>query len=318
MVLFKHDVGVYTAIALGGGLIGFQLVGRRAGAPGGLVRSMVTFGAGIAGPVLPAGMVIAVVAGPEAWWDLVVFPLTEFPFSRPEAYPEPWELRFDGDSRGALLLSMTRYLMFTIPFVAFVLGMIVMVMAAARRKAMLMAICLTTLIGLAMHYRAAHVQINTHIVTMSLYAAVLSVVGYRALVGDTRSGRTTMVWIIAALVCAGWLMVLAAPIGWAVWIAREQSQVVVQLPKVSGFLASAEGAANAESLRHWIDVHTEVGEPIYVGVHRHDMVITGEPMLYFLMDRPSATRYHELHPAITDTAPIQREIIDELERGGFA
>jgi hypothetical protein len=34
---------------------------------------------------------------------------------------------------------------------------------------------------------------------------------------------------------------------------------------------------------------------------------------YFLLNRPIATRYHELHPAVVDTADIQREIIRDLQ-----
>jgi hypothetical protein len=35
---------------------------------------------------------------------------------------------------------------------------------------------------------------------------------------------------------------------------------------------------------------------------------------YWLSSRQPATRYHELHPAITDTAPVQREILADLGR----
>ncbi len=52
----------------------------------------------------------------------------------------------------------------------------------------------------------------------------------------------------------------------------------------------------------------------FVGLHRHDVVIVGTPRLYFILDRANATRYHELHPAIVDTARVQREIISDLQR----
>jgi hypothetical protein len=34
--------------------------------------------------------------------------------------------------------------------------------------------------------------------------------------------------------------------------------------------------------------------------------------LYFLCDRPSATRYHELEPGLANTADVQEQIIDEI------
>jgi hypothetical protein len=36
-------------------------------------------------------------------------------------------------------------------------------------------------------------------------------------------------------------------------------------------------------------------------------------MLYFLSERPAATKWHELHPGIQTTAPIQQQMIAEFE-----
>jgi hypothetical protein len=35
-----------------------------------------------------------------------------------------------------------------------------------------------------------------------------------------------------------------------------------------------------------------------------------------MVDRPAATRYHELHPGITDVEAVQREMIADLEARG--
>ena len=37
-------------------------------------------------------------------------------------------------------------------------------------------------------------------------------------------------------------------------------------------------------------------------------------MFYFLAERHSATKYHELHPGLATTEEVQLEIIDELKR----
>ena len=68
------------------------------------------------------------------------------------------------------------------------------------------------------------------------------------------------------------------------------------------------------NLAEFVNATIPRDQPIFIGVHRHDIVVYGDVMAYFLLDRRSATRYQELHPAITDTAPIQREIINDLER----
>jgi hypothetical protein len=56
------------------------------------------------------------------------------------------------------------------------------------------------------------------------------------------------------------------------------------------------------------------GRAIYVGVAHHDRIFINDPMFYFLADRPAATRYHELHPGLATTRPVQEEIAAELER----
>jgi hypothetical protein len=58
-------------------------------------------------------------------------------------------------------------------------------------------------------------------------------------------------------------------------------------------------------------------EPIYVGTQRADLVTSGAPILYVLAGRPSATRYHIAAPGVVTSAPVQREIVRELEDAGL-
>jgi hypothetical protein len=51
---------------------------------------------------------------------------------------------------------------------------------------------------------------------------------------------------------------------------------------------------------------------VFVAAQRHDKIFVNDVSLYFLADRPVATRYHELHPGVATTAPVQQAIIDEL------
>ena len=60
------------------------------------------------------------------------------------------------------------------------------------------------------------------------------------------------------------------------------------------------------------------GEPVYVGLYRHDVVVVGGNAIQFQVARPPATRYHEMHPGIVDTEPVQREMIADLERQGVS
>ena len=63
----------------------------------------------------------------------------------------------------------------------------------------------------------------------------------------------------------------------------------------------------------YIKRNSSEDEMIYVGVANHDCFTTNHPAVYFLADRGYASRYHELHPGVTTTPDVQREIIAELE-----
>ena len=72
--------------------------------------------------------------------------------------------------------------------------------------------------------------------------------------------------------------------------------------------------ATFEGLARWVERTTPPGTALFAGAQRHDILLVSPIQLYFLLERPPAVRYQELHPAVADTAPIQREIIGDLER----
>jgi hypothetical protein len=49
---------------------------------------------------------------------------------------------------------------------------------------------------------------------------------------------------------------------------------------------------------------------------RADLVTSGHPLLYVLAERPNPTRYDIAAPGVVTSAPVQREIIESLERAG--
>lgn len=53
---------------------------------------------------------------------------------------------------------------------------------------------------------------------------------------------------------------------------------------------------------------------LFVGVPTHDRIFINDVSFYFLADRPIATRYHELHPGVATTLPVQQAIAQSLER----
>lgn len=55
------------------------------------------------------------------------------------------------------------------------------------------------------------------------------------------------------------------------------------------------------------------GEHIFVGADRHDKLFITPVALYFATDRPSATKWMELHPGVATNLSVQQAIVRELE-----
>ena len=86
-------------------------------------------------------------------------------------------------------------------------------------------------------------------------------------------------------------------------------------------LAVADGvrvrAGRADSLEHAVAAVRErvrPGDPIYVATRRSDLVTSGDPLFYVLAGRPNPTRYDIQAPGVITSAPVQREIVRDLER----
>lgn len=63
----------------------------------------------------------------------------------------------------------------------------------------------------------------------------------------------------------------------------------------------------------YIQNQSSIGEPIFVGNDKHDQIYINDIGFYFLSDRVSATRFHELHTGVATTLPVQIEIVQEVE-----
>ena len=93
---------------------------------------------------------------------------------------------------------------------------------------------------------------------------------------------------------------------------RSRAQYGELLITVGLFVGTPDQARLLTELSDFVNTHMPQSAQLFVGLHRHDVVIIGDVMIYFILNHPIATRYHELHPAITDTAQVQHEIIRDL------
>ncbi len=76
---------------------------------------------------------------------------------------------------------------------------------------------------------------------------------------------------------------------------------------------TAEANALAE-LSRYVRSRVPAGRPVFVANPRFDLVRVGNPLVYVLVGRPNPTRYDVMQPGVVTTAPVQREIVRDLER----
>jgi hypothetical protein len=89
---------------------------------------------------------------------------------------------------------------------------------------------------------------------------------------------------------------------------NSSSMGLSKIEKAGAFLVHPDQASAIEEVRRKVPP----GQHIFVGNGRHDRIFINDILFYFLADRPSATKYHELHPGVATTADVQQRIILEL------
>jgi hypothetical protein len=88
----------------------------------------------------------------------------------------------------------------------------------------------------------------------------------------------------------------------------------VDIDVADGVKAPPAEARALERLSRYVRARVPAGQPVFVANPRFDLVNVGNPLVYVLVQRPNPTRYDVMQPGVVTTAPVQREIIGDLER----
>ena len=298
--LFKHDVAAYSALGIALYLL---LEARGRGEEGlrglGRVARVATAALLVFAPPM---LLLAAVAGSDLWNDLVAFPLGDFPASRPEALPLWPAAAFDGAlPLRTRALAGADSLAFWLPACA---ALLALGLAWRRPRARpLVAAALLTFLG---HQMGSRVQINTHYVSWTVFAGLAL---WPAL------ASASVRWRVAALAVG---LVLGGAHGLVPFvrhvIEEPRHTAPSPLPRAAGMSILPSDVAIWRTLDEAVREHVPEAGRLFVGEHRHDALLTSPTRMYFLLGRLPAVRYHELHPAVVDTAPVQREMVEDLAR----
>ncbi len=305
-VASKHDLAGYAAIAAALALLlpvdrDRSLLRRL----GGVIR----FGAIVAAGLVPL-VIAAALAGamPDLVRDLLVFPLTDFPAVRWEDW-SGWPDRSLGMLR--YLLAVRARLLFAGPFVVALPALAVLLHRRARlgpnaRRVAIAALAMLPLLG-----SAAQVQLNTHAITLAAVASLLAGIAANTFTPGRPSRRLDAIALGAALLIS---VLYAGPAAIETAERWRGPLEPVALPGLRGILVTPEDARWMRGLADAIERAAPPGATLLFAGRRNDVMIHARNAPAWLSRRKPATRYSELHPAITDTERVQREMIAALDR----
>ena len=314
-ILIKHDVAVYSAVAISSGLVVHNVINSLSlfQAIRSTVVDLAIFLATAAIIAIPVLSYFAYLAGTDMWQDLIVFPGTVFRFARPEHYPMLIPIGIYDEWRLKMLFNLFRYVQFNLPLIIFLFGIFSMGLAFGKQRSEYVAPGTIFIVAFLFHYSSAHVQINTNIISLSLYAAALGGLSYRLLDQYEFAGQYRSFASFGGLIATLWIVAILTQQLYEQQIAKTEPLTRSNLPKISGIMIPSEKYDHMVELKNLIDEIAPDNQPVFLGLHRHDVTVIGDSETYFILDRINPTRHDQLHPGIVDRADFQRQIIHDLE-----
>jgi hypothetical protein len=145
--------------------------------------------------------------------------------------------------------------------------------------------------------------------THAIYGVAPAIILIWAL-GEGAAGRSPRMAAPLLLVVTATALILPVRHVPALRLDTGPTRPTLQNPRGAGTV----GFQNRDELAQAIQSLSAPGERIYVGLTDHRRIFISEMDLYFLADRPGATRYMQFDPNMQNRADVQQEMIRELEQ----
>lgn len=324
-VLFRQDMGGYAVVIELGILAAWRRLGGRAGgdaAAGPPAGGFVPYALALAAATVPPALFFLWRVGPAGLWqELVVYPRSVVIAQLTAPFPGPipdFRVLFSvpGWRWGYVERAWGPWTDFYVPLLAYAWTTASLVRsfwrdgraAAARHETW--ALLFLTAMGLALFGYAFYRFDPIHALSTFVPAALLVTRRLWRALAPRRVGAAAVGAGLAALVL-GFLWAGVPLSRWAVGTLRFHP------PFCAAPLARAGCVDLEESQRSVLEFlrrRTASGEPIFVGLWRHHPIPQNDTSLYFLADRPPATRFHELLAGAATPVAIQEEMIARLRR----
>jgi hypothetical protein len=318
---YRLDVGAYAGVSVALALLLFKASHRHKGWPVKVLIGSLSLIMGTALIMLPFYGYLALAATPTLLWEnLIGFPTMVFPTVRRLPLPP---LLFDLTTVDLDTLLGLRpwtpyelWLLFYLPLAIYAITAITvarrLLARAQQREPNLIApyviMAAVTSLGICLVSQAMSRYDGIHVLPTSLFAV------------------TAAIWLLHRAPSSFWrrpafipglvvIIILALP--YTHFPLRRLVDLAGQFSTDRCF-SNIERAAcvplpwGQQEAVTFIQSVTVEGEAIFVGNRQHDLLFANDISFYFLANRPSATRYHELHPGLANTLPVQQEMVAEL------
>ncbi|MBI3554588.1 MAG: glycosyltransferase family 39 protein [Elusimicrobia bacterium] len=286
--LFRQDLGLYAAAALGLG----ALAARRRRA-----RSLAGLACGFTAVALPAAALLLAFGR----WQDVSLGLIEFPLSiYPRFFPLPYP---------PLRAGVIEFFPFYLPFIVY--GGAALKLAFFSRGEDRDPLAISVLALGALFWAQASVRADIQHLQSTL---VVALVLLPWLVLPRRKPAPPWRWALLAL-AAGLSAYPAArfKLDYARSTAARTDLVAFSLPRAQGLLYPRDAVqAYEQAVRETRDCAGPGGR-IFSGLPRHDIAPANDPFFYYLAERASGTRYYFFAGGVTATSAIQERIVSDLE-----
>jgi hypothetical protein len=332
ITLFRYDIGLFACAAESAVLLAFGLIARRDGYS--RIRQIVSllfpFWLGIAVIFIPLTIVYAL-AGiiPDFVFQVIEYPAKFYARTRSLPFPRLLPLKDKP--------YFPEFIVYLPPFV--VIAGIAATFASGRStpkngtqtqpETWYWKLALITVLS-AFFYLKGIVRVSPLHMSLSIIPAIIAL-GAVADRTFQRRRPITMMSVGVVVLAAGVPSLVAA--GHIVKQALSNVSALVQerpLSRVPNEGVSTSGTCRPEiyverarcfilppqmvQALHFIHQYTESGEPIFVGVGRHDKIDLNNIAFYFIADRPPATKWYQFDPGLQTSQPIQNEMISELRK----
>jgi hypothetical protein len=139
-------------------------------------------------------------------------------------------------------------------------------------------------------------------------AAVLPV-----LLATAAAAERNTAWVVALVLALGLIAVQGLDLK-RIQLLDPPPLATIDVDVADGVKAPPAEARALSELSRYVRSRVPPGDPVFVANPRFDLVNVGNPLVYVLVGRPNPTRYDVMQPGVVTTAPVQREIVGDLER----